>query len=72
MRKRLRNVYTCLVGGCSENGEHKLVYLDYDDNRLFTLPTFICQCGFEPTLQDSKIISVKMEHKVDEVEIAQA
>ena len=67
MRKRLRNTYQCLVGGCTEHALVKVITLDHDGNNLFTLPTFICMCGWEPKLLDSKVVMVKYEHRVDQV-----
>jgi hypothetical protein len=62
MRKRLKNIYQCLVSGCTEQGLVKTVVLDANDQRLFTQPTFICLCGWEPKLIDSQIITVKADH----------
>jgi hypothetical protein len=70
MRKRLKNVYQCLVGGCTEHLVTKVVVIDHDGNNLFTLPTYICMCGWEPKLLDSKVVQVKMEHRVDLVELS--
>jgi len=67
MRKRLKNAYQCLVGGCQEHGVVKVITIDHDENNLFLLPTFICLCGWEPKLLDSKVVLVKYEHPVDQV-----
>ena len=67
MRKRLKNVYQCMVGGCSEYGKTKTITLDHDEHNLFTLPSYICMCGWEPKLLDSKIIQVKADHDFSHV-----
>lgn len=64
MRKRLKNVYQCLVAGCSEHGLVKTVTIDANEHHLFVQPTYLCQCGWEPTLLDSTMVSVKYEHPV--------
>ena len=69
MRKRLRNTYQCLVGGCPEHAKVKVITLDHDEHNLFTLPTYICLCGWEPKLLDSKVIQVRYEHNLQQVAI---
>jgi len=64
MRKRLKNVYQCLVAGCTEHLVTKTVVIDHDGNNLFTLPTYICMCGWEPKLLDSKVVQVRYQHPV--------
>ena len=67
MRKRLKNVYQCLNGGCSESGLVKTVTIDPNEQNLFVLQTVQCLCGWEPKLLDSQIVTVRYEHRYDQV-----